>query len=309
MESISQHDKPRYRSLNRYLRDTFGCRVQKITVDAGFTCPNRDGSAGEGGCIYCNNQGFSPALREKQRSLEEQIRLGIANLGKRYRAQRFLVYFQPYSNTYAPLKKLKTVYEEALAFNEVVGLCIGTRPDCVSDNVLDLLQSYAEKYEIWLEYGLQSIHNTTLETINRGHDLETFIDAVLRTRRRGIKICAHVIFGLPGETHRMMMETVQKAADLALDGIKFHVLHVLKETKLEKAYRAGRVQLMGEEDYVRLVVNALERLPSNVVVHRLASDASPELLIAPKWCLKKSITIERIQRELQARDAWQGKKT
>jgi len=214
----------RYRDLNTYFRSLFGCRVQKISIDAGLTCPNRDGTKGTGGCIYCNARGSGTGAWAQGLSIREQLLKGKQFLTKRYHAQKFMAYFQSFSNTYAPLAVLQRRYDEALAVDGIVGLAIGTRPDCVNQPVLDLLQSYAERHLIWIEYGLQSAHDQTLILINRGHDAACFTRAVRATQNRGIRICAHVILGLPNETREDMLHTARFVADLGLDGIKLHLL-------------------------------------------------------------------------------------
>lgn len=303
---VSTVERPLYRSLNQYLRQRFGFKVFKVSVDAGFTCPNRDGTVGTDGCIYCRNEGFSPATALRGMSVCEQIEHGIARLKRRYGNVKFLAYFQPFTNTYAPVEQLKQRYEEALEFSDVLGLCVGTRADCVSDEVLDLLQSYTQEKEIWLEYGLQTIHDRTLALIHRGHDFKTFLNAIERTRNRGIQICVHVILGLPGETPEMMMETIDAVSQMGVQGIKFHSLHVLRETPLERMYLEGNVILLNEDVYVSLVCDSLERLPTYMVIHRLASDAPREWLVAPDWCLNKRLTVAKIQQELERRSTWQG---
>ncbi|OQY11162.1 MAG: TIGR01212 family radical SAM protein, partial [Desulfobacteraceae bacterium 4572_187] len=225
----------RYNDLNSYLRSIFGCRVQKITIDAGLSCPNRDGKISTGGCIYCNTRGSGTGAHAKGYSVTDQILAGKKALSRRYKAKKFIAYFQSFSNTYAPLDQLKSLYEEALAIEDVVGLS----PDCVGEPVLKLIESYAKTYLVWIEYGLQSIHDKSLNLINRGHDLLCFKDAVDATLNRGIKICVHVIIGLPGEKRSHMLETAKTVAKLGIDGIKIHLLYVIKGTKLEKLYRQG----------------------------------------------------------------------
>lgn len=295
MEPIKRPDFG-YLSLNRYFREKFGARVQKLCIDAGFTCPNRDGSVGVGGCIYCNNEGFSPATKHSHQSVSEQVIKGIRGVGRKYGTKQFFAYFQAYTNTYAPVERLKSLYDEATGFPEVIGLCIGTRADCLSEEVLDLLDSYAQTRELWLELGLQSKHDGTLKRINRGHDFETFVDTVSRVKKRNLKICAHIIFGLPGEDESMMMETVDEVKALGIDGVKFHALHVLKDTELERMHHRGEVELLEQEQYVHLVVKALRRLPLTTVIHRLAADAPRDLLVAPEWCINKADTIGKIQK-------------
>ncbi|MEE8540889.1 MAG: TIGR01212 family radical SAM protein, partial [Desulfobacterales bacterium] len=234
----------RYYDLNTYLRSLFGCRVQKITLDAGLSCPNRDGRISSGGCIYCNVRGSGTGADARGLSITAQLIRGKETLGRRYKARKFLAYFQSFSNTYAPLKRLKTLYDEALNVQDVVGLSIGTRPDCINEPVLELLQAYTQRYLIWIEYGLQSAHDATLTLINRGHDLKCFQNAVRATRKRGIQICVHVILGLPGETRSDMLETAHTLAELEIDGLKIHLLYVVKGTRLESLYRQGRFRCL-----------------------------------------------------------------
>jgi radical SAM protein (TIGR01212 family) len=297
----------RYNDLNTYLRGLFGCRVQKITIDAGLTCPNRDGRVGTGGCIYCNARGSGTGAHRRGLTVAEQLQRGKAALSKRYKAKKFLAYFQSFSNTYAPLEALRRLYAEALAVPDVVGLAIGTRPDCVDPPVLDLLEELARSHLIWVEYGLQSAHDATLELINRGHTFGQFQAAVAATRQRGIRICAHVILGLPGETRRQMLATADAVAALGIDGIKLHLLYVIRGTPLEHLYRKGRYTCLGQSAYVDLVCDFLERLPPDMVIQRLTGDPHPKELVAPQWSLKKSDTLALIRATLERRDTWQGK--
>ena len=297
----------RYNDLNTHLRDIFGCRVQKITVDAGLTCPNRDGTLSSGGCIYCNTRGSGTGAHARGLSITRQLINGKQSLSKRYKAKKFLAYFQSFSNTYAPLPTLKRLYDEALSIDDVVGLSIGTRPDCVNGRVLDLLQSYAERHLIWIEYGLQSASDVTLQFINRGHDVQSFIDAVEKTKNRGIKICAHVILGLPHETRQDMLHTAATIAKLGIDGVKLHLLYVVKGTRLEALYRKGEFKCLEQHAYVDLVCDFLERIPFEMVVQRLTGDPHREELAAPAWSLKKTETLELVGKTLEKRDSWQGK--
>jgi uncharacterized protein len=297
----------RYNDFNTYLRNIFGCRVQKITIDAGLTCPNRDGTIASGGCIYCNIRGSGTGAHAKGLSVTRQLIDGKKALAKRYKANKFIAYFQSFSNTYAPLDELKRLYQEALSIDDVVGLSIGTRPDCVDEAVLDLLQDVAKHHLIWIEYGLQSARDDSLAFINRGHDVRCFIDAVEKTRNRGIKMCAHVILGLPHETRRDMLHTADTIAKLKLDGVKLHLLYVVKGTRLETLYRQGRFKCLEQQTYADLVCDFLERIPAEMVVQRLTGDPHRNELIAPVWSLKKTETLERIQKLLENRDSWQGK--
>ncbi len=297
----------RYTDLNTYLRSLYGCRVQKITVDAGLCCPNRDGSVSTGGCIYCNVRGSGTGAFARGLSVTEQLKQGKKALARRYKAKKFLAYFQSFSNTYGPLEKLRVLYDEALAVEDIVGLSIGTRPDCVAQPVLELLQGYTQSHLIWVEYGLQSANDATLMLINRGHDAQCFKEAVQATANRGIKICAHVIMGLPGETRTDMLQTAQTLAELGIDGLKLHLLYVVKGTRLEVLYRQRQFRCLEQQEYVDLVCDFLEYIPSRVIIQRLTGDPHPAELTAPQWSLKKSDTLAKIKETLEKRDSWQGK--
>lgn len=297
----------RYHDFNTYLRNIFGCRVQKITIDAGLSCPNRDGTLSTEGCIYCNDRGSGTGAYARGFSVTDQLLEGKRMLSKRYKAKKFIAYFQSFSNTYAPLDRLKKIYAEALAVENVVGLSIGTRPDCVDEPVLDLLSGYSEDYLTWIEYGLQSVHNRTLALINRRHDVACFTRAVDITRNRGIKICAHVILGLPMEEKHHILETANTIADLKIDGIKIHLLYVVAGTKLEQVYLQGQYRCLEQQEYVDLVCDFLEHIPKDMVIQRLTGDPHPEELIAPLWSLRKAQTLLLIRQTLEKRDSWQGK--
>ena len=297
----------RYNNFNTYLRNIFGCRVQKITIDAGFSCPNRDGTISTRGCIYCNVRGSGTGAHAKGLSVTEQLLQGKKALAKRYKAKKFIAYFQAFSNTYAPFDKLKSLYEEALEVDDVVGLSIGTRPDCVDESVLELLQGYGKKYLVWIEYGLQSVHDATLAFINRGHDFKCFKKAVAATKNRGIKICAHVILGLPNEKKTDMLETARAVAGMEIDGLKIHLLYIVKGTRLDKLYAAGKYRCLEQQEYVDLVCDFLERIPKNMIIQRLTGDPHPEELVAPMWSKKKMETMDLIKETLEKRDSWQGK--
>jgi len=299
--------KKRYFDFNTYLRNTFGCRVQKITVDAGFSCPNRDGSISKGGCIFCNEKGSGTGAFHRKLSISEQLVTGKLRLFKRYKAKKYIAYFQSFTNTYAPIETLREVYEEALAIEDIVGLSIGTRPDCVDEPILDLLQGYAKHHLIWIEYGLQSSHDDTLKAINRGHDAACFQKAVQATKNRGIKICAHVILGLPGENRSHILETAEFIDSLGIDGIKLHLLYVIQGTAIEKLYHEGRFQCLSQDAYVELVCDFLERIPKGLVIQRLTGDPHPHELVAPQWSLRKAETLARIKKSLEDRNTWQGR--
>ena len=300
--------KNRYYDLNSYLREIFGCRVQKISLDAGLSCPNRDGLISTGGCIYCNSRGSGTGAMKKGLSITAQIMKGKEFLGKRYKAEKFIAYFQSFSNTYGPFEKLKGLYEEALAIDDIVGLSIGTRPDCIDESILTMLEGYTRDYLIWIEYGLQSIHDRTLAFINRGHDVKCFKRAVEKTRKRGIKICTHVILGLPFEDRDDMLATAEAVAAMGIDGIKIHLLYVIKGTRMERLYLEGKYRCLAQEEYTDLVCDFLELLPPDIVIQRLTGDPYPAELVAPEWSPRKNETLSLIKKILANRDSWQGKR-
>jgi radical SAM protein (TIGR01212 family) len=267
-----------------------------------------DGTVAVGGCVYCDNRSFSPNRRLPRATVREQVARGVELLRWRYGADRFLAYFQAGTNTYAPVPKLRRLYDEALEHPAVVGLAVGTRPDNVPDPVLDLLHGYARGRYVCLELGLQSVHDRSLDWMNRGHHFDAFVDAVRRCRGRGLDLCAHVILGLPGESWADMMATAEGLAALPVHGVKIHNLHVVRRTPLEAMFRRGEVRLPGRDEYVALVCDFLERLNPAMVVHRLSGDAPPDYLVAPAWCLDKPVLLRAIDDELARRDSWQGKR-
>ncbi|MFH1739985.1 MAG: TIGR01212 family radical SAM protein [bacterium] len=298
----------RYHTFGEYLRERYGCRVHKICIDAGFTCPNREGPDRLGGCTFCNNAGFSRNTQKEAQSIREQMQRGIAYTRKRYKAERFIAYFQPYSNTYAPIEVLRRRYEEALDFPDVVALSVGTRPDCVSEEVLDLLECYAGNRDVWIEYGLQTVHNRTLERVNRRDTYENFVRVMERTIPRPVHICIHVILGLPGESRDDMIETARRLSQFRYDSLKIHLLHIMKNTVMEEEYRRGDVSILSREEYADLVVDFLEYVPPTVSLQRLSADAARDILVAPQWCLDRTATVHAIDEALRERDAWQGGK-
>ncbi len=295
----------RYHPFGTYLRGRFGRRVWKVAVDAGMTCPNRDGTLGTGGCTYCRREAHLPGGSTPP-PVEEQIADGIERLRSLRKAERFIVYFQAGTNTYAPAKELRKLYDLVRLFDGVVGLAVGTRPDCLGDGVLDLLEGYTADYEVWLELGLQSAHDTTLRAINRGHDVAAFLDAYRRAQRRPLKLCVHVILGLPGEGRDRILETVRLLAALRPEGVKLHPLQVLRGTPLEKNYLSGGFEALGFEEYVGLACDALELLPPETTIQRLTAEAPPELLLAPDWCADKRAVLAAVDAELGRRDTRQG---
>lgn len=300
-------EKP-YRDLNSYFRSRFGSRVHKVTVDAGLGCPNRDGTISTGGCIYCNARGSGTGAHGQGLSITEQIERSRVRIAKRFKTDKLLAYFQSYTNTYAPVDHLRRLYDEALAVPGVVGLAIGTRPDCVDGDVLDLLESYTRDHLIWIEYGLQSAHDHTLARLNRGHDVACFERAVALTRDRGINICAHVILGLPGESRREMLETAAAIARWDIDGVKLHLLYVVRGTPLEVLYNTGRYHCLSQQEYVDAVGEFIEHLPPTMIIQRLTGDPHPRELVAPAWSLEKKQTMDMIHRWFRIHGSWQGKR-
>jgi radical SAM protein (TIGR01212 family) len=295
-----------YLDLHTHLQRRFGARVQKLTLDAGLTCPNRDGRVGTGGCLYCNARGSGTGAAARGVSLTAQIQTGMTRLQRRYGVSRFIAYFQSFSNTYGPVARLQTLYDEALAFPEVVGLSIGTRPDCLDDEVLDLLEDYARGRLLWLELGLQSAHDRTLQAINRGHDVACFTKAVERAAAKALGVVAHVILGLPGEGPEEMAATAAYLARLPLQGVKIHLLYVVEGSGLARLYRAGAYECLTEADYVRLVVDFVEILPPHFVIHRLTGDPHRQELLAPGWCINKARVRGKIWEEFTRRGSHQG---
>lgn len=296
-----------YFSYGDYLKTVFPFKVYKIALDAGFTCPNRDGSAGYGGCIFCENRSFSPNSKGEKRSVREQIENGISFYRKNFKAEKFIVYFQAYTNTYGPVSLLRELYEEALSFPEVIGLSVGTRPDCLPDEALDLLAHYSRKTHLWVEIGLQSMHDDTLRWMNRGHSYDQFVDAIARAKLRDLRVCVHVILGLSEETHDMMMQTADSLTGMGIDGLKIHHLYVAENTLLEKLYRKGQVKTLSMDEYVPLVCDFLERIPSNVAIQRLTGELKGEYLVAPNWSVSKRGVLAAIEKEFTKRGSYQGK--
>lgn len=293
-------------TFGQHLLQRHGERVHKIALDAGFTCPNRDGTKGTGGCTFCNNVSFSPNGRTPPTTVE-QINKGKRAIFRRTRARKFLAYFQAYTNTYADVQTLAALYDEALREQDMMGLSIGTRPDCVSAAVLDLLQGYQQQGQIvWLELGLQSAFDDTLRRVNRGHGLAEYRDTVIAARARGIPVCAHLIVGLPGETEAHSHATLDTVLELGVDGLKIHPLHVVKGTMLANEWRRGEYQPLAFEEYIRIAANLIERTPANIIYHRITGTAAEDILLAPAWCSSKWNTLNSIEFELARRGSRQG---
>lgn len=298
-----------YNEYSTFLRRFFDVKVQKISIDGGFTCPNRDGKVGRGGCTYCNNQTFNPAYCHRTKSVTEQMREGIAFFAHKYPQMRYLAYFQAYTNTYASLEVLKERYEEALRVDGCVGIVIGTRPDCMPDVLLDYLVELSKRTFVLVEYGVESTCDDTLLRINRGHDFATAASAIVRTAERGIPVGAHIILGLPGETRAMLMEQAKVLSALPLTTLKLHQLQLIRGTAMAAEYERcpGDFSLFSLEDYIETVVDYLEQLRPDIVVERFASQSPKELLIAPDWGLKNHELVDKIKRRMRERGTWQGR--
>ena len=298
----------RYFAYSFHLRQKFGVRrVQKDSLDAGFTCPNVDGTVAVGGCTFCDNRSFSPSRRVKRQSILDQLDDGIRRLKRRYDVDQFIAYFQPATNTYGPVERLQTLFQTAISHPKVVGLAIGTRPDCVPDEVLELLQELAKQTYLSVEYGIQTIHDRSLDWMNRGHHHDATIDAIERSRSRGFEICGHVILGLPGETHDDMLATAREVSRLKLDAVKIHNLYAVKNTPLADQVARGDVKLMGRDEYIRTLVEFLELLPPEMIVERVSGDAPPDYFVGPSWCLDKPAVLRALDAEFARRNTWQGK--
>ncbi len=301
----------RYNSYSEYFKKAFGQRVQKVAVDAGFTCPNRDGTKGVGGCTYCDNDSFNPSYCQPTKSVAQQISEGVEFHSRRYRrAKDFLAYFQPYSNTYAPLEQLKQLYSEALAVEGVIGLVIGTRPDCVNDEILDYIATLSQTHYVILEYGLESCYDTTLRRINRGHSWDESVSAIEKSAQRGIKTGAHLIFGLPGESREEMLAEAAMVSALPLDNIKFHQLQIIKGTRMAEEYLAtpDSFQLFKMEEYLDFMIQFIEQLNPSFVIERFAGEVPPRFLVSAPWSNLRNDEFNRLlEQKLEERNTWQGR--
>ncbi len=299
--------RERYYSYNRYLREKFGERVHRISLDAGFNCPNIDGHLSDTGCVYCNNPAFSHFTKEKK-DIRDQIQESIAFYDQKMKVKKFIAYFQAFSSTYADVNTLQKTYDVIKEFPQIVGLSISTRPDCVDREKIDMISRYAKDYLVWIEYGLQTTHNRILDEINRHHSYEDFLRAVELTRQSGVSVGVHMILGLPGQRHEDILIDAERLAGLGIEGIKFHVLHVLKDTEMERWYRDGNLELLSQDEYVDMVCDCLERLPADTVVLRLVSTADREYLIAPEWINNRAAVTHAIDEEFERRGSRQGAK-
>ncbi|MRR54328.1 MAG: TIGR01212 family radical SAM protein [Deltaproteobacteria bacterium] len=293
-------------SYGSYLRHRFGFRVSKVNVDGGFTCPNRDGTKGTGGCIYCDNASFSPGGTQAIIPLERQISEGMAYHRRRLKSERFIIYFQKFTNTYAPVDILRDMYTRALAHPDVLGISVGTRPDALGDEALSLLAELARHHYVCIELGLQSMDDDLLNWMNRGHGLAEYLKAVERVAGRGIDICTHLIYGFPGETRAAFLKTAELVSRLPIDSLKIHQLHAVRGTRLAELYEKGQYQLVSREEYTSTVCDFLERIPATIAIQRLYGSAPLDLLIAPRWQLKNNQMWYSIINELGRRGTWQG---
>lgn len=296
----------RYHSLNYFLREKFHTKVFKISLDAGFSCPNRDGTVSRGGCIFCSERGSGDFAGGRCFSIHKQFEDIKRIMMKKWKNGKYIAYFQAYTNTYAPYDLLKEKYDEALSEEDVVALAIATRPDCLPPDVLDLLESYSKKLYTWVELGLQTSKDTTAKIINRGYSIDVFEKAVKELRERGIDVVVHIIFGLPGESMEDMLNTVRYIRQMDIQGVKVHLLHLMKNTPLVRLYESGELRFLEKEEYIDIICTAVSMLPPNIVIHRLTGDAPRNLLIGPEWSLKKWEILNEIDATLEKRGIYQG---
>lgn len=307
-EFLWGHNK-RYNDFPGYFRKKFKERVQKVSVDAGFTCPNRDGTKGVGGCTYCNNKTFKPSYCNLETSISSQLQKGIDFFAKKYETMKFLAYFQAYTNTYAPVNELKRLYEEALEHPKIVGIVISTRPDAINEELLDYLEDLSKKVYVMIEFGLESHLNPSLKKINRGHTFEESVRALEQTAKRGLNNAAHLILGLPGENQNDWLDQARVISGLPVKNLKLHQLQIHKGTLMEKQFleNPDQFHLFTAEEYVELIVDYLELLNPEIIVERFISQAPPEMLIAPKWGLKNFEFVDKVEKRLKERQTWQGR--
>lgn len=296
----------RYHTLNHHLRSVFGGKISKVSLNAGFTCPNRDGTRGIGGCAFCSPHGSGDYAGSREQDVISQFHTIKEMMRRKWHDARYIAYFQAFTNTYAPVSRLRTLYDSVLQEPDVVGISIATRPDCLSEEILDLLSAYHEKTYLWLELGLQTIHDSTARFFNRGYETAEYYEAVRRLRSRNIRVCTHIILGLPGEDSHMMMETAETVAGFDVQGIKLHLLHLMKETPLGKDWQGKSFPFLERDEYIALVTDMLEIMPPEVVIHRLTGDSPKETLIGPEWSLEKWQILNDIDRTFIQRNTWQG---
>ena len=301
-------DNKRYHTFNYHLKQHFGEKVFKVSLDGGFDCPNRDGTVAYGGCTFCSVAGSGDFAGRRTDPIEVQFEKIKNRMHEKWQNGQYIAYFQAFTNTHAPVEVLREKYEAALSQPGVVGLSIGTRPDCLPDDVVEYLAELNERTYLWVELGLQTIHDTTSELINRAHDMETYYEGVNKLRKHGIKVCSHIINGLPGEDYDMMMDTAKAVANMDVQGIKIHLMHLLKGTPMMKQYEKGQLEFLSQEDYTQLVCDQLEILPEEMIVHRITGDGPVDLMIGPMWSVNKWEVLNAIDDELIRRDTCQGSK-
>ncbi|MGG7164673.1 TIGR01212 family radical SAM protein [Clostridium ihumii] len=297
----------RYHTLNYFLREKFGEKIFKISLDAGFSCPNRDGKVSKGGCIFCSERGSGDFAGDRAFSISKQFEDIKLMMNKKWKEGKYIAYFQAYTNTYASVDVLRAKYDEAINNEGVVGLAIATRPDCLSEEVLDLIEEYSKKIYTWVELGLQTSNDETAKIINRGYKLEVFDEAVKNLNSRNIDVVAHVIFGLPNETKEDMINTIKYISNSGVKGIKMHLLHVMENTPLEVMYKHGKLRLMEQDEYIETICEAVTLLPQDMVIHRLTGDAPRNLLVGPMWSLKKWEVLNAIDKKMEDDNLYQGK--
>lgn len=297
----------RYHTWNFHLRSVFNEKIFKVPLDGGFTCPNRDGTAAIGGCTFCSARGSGDFAGDRRMELEKQFHDVKERMHEKWPSAKYIGYFQAFSNTYAPVEELREMFELILQQEDVVGLSIATRPDCLPDDVVEYLAELNERTYLWVELGLQTVHERTSLLINRGHDYQTYLDGVEKLRKHNIRVCSHIIYGLPLETYNDMIETARAVAKLDVQGIKIHLLHLLKKTPMVKQYEEGLLEFMTQDEYTKLVVDTLEILPPEMIVHRITGDGPPDILIGPMWSRKKWEVLNGIDAELKQRNTWQGR--
>lgn len=304
---IKEWNGKRYHSLNYFLRDRFKEKVFKISLDGGFSCPNRDGTISKGGCLFCSESGSGDYAGDRELSITKQFCDIKEMMNKKWKEGKYIAYFQAFTNTYAPVEELKRKYNEALKQEGVVAIAIATRPDCLQDEVLEFLEEINKKFYVWVELGLQTVSDETARKINRGYKLEVYEDAIRRLKERNIDFVTHCIFGLPGESKEDMLRSVDYIAHSGSKGIKFHLLHLMKHTPMVKLYERGELEFLSQDDYIDLICKSIAMLPEEMVVHRLTGDAPRDLLIGPMWSLKKWEVLNAIDKALVDNEIYQGK--
>ncbi|EHV5260602.1 TIGR01212 family radical SAM protein [Staphylococcus pseudintermedius] len=299
-------EKKRYHTLNYHLKNKFGQKIFKVALDGGFDCPNRDGTVAHGGCTFCSAEGSGDFAGNRADAIEVQFKEIKNKMHEKWHEGQYIAYFQAFTNTHAPVAVLREKFEAALKEPGVVGLSIGTRPDCLPDDVVDYLAELNERTYLWVELGLQTIHQETSDLINRAHDMDCYYEGVAKLRRHNIKVCSHIINGLPGEDYDMMIETAKAVAQMDVQGIKIHLLHLLKGTPMMKQYDKGLLEFMTKEQYIQLVCDQLEQLPPEMIVHRITGDGPIDLMVGPMWSVNKWEVLNEIDAELERRGTVQG---